>query len=146
MTRPVPPPPEPLHVRTARALAAVVHRRNNEWSEDTTFSLWRRFSAELGAGIPLTADSFRSAAGISARRAITERAIDDYFSYVTDPTNFEADVVDTYTLLRSLMHAGLSELTIFKVGEGQGVNVRTFLLGRTGDGNLAGIQAPEIQT
>ena len=44
------------------------------------------------------------------------------------------------------MHVGLSELRIFKVGEGQGVNVRTFLVGRTRDGNLAGIQAPEIQT
>jgi hypothetical protein len=146
MTRPLPPPPEPLHVRTGRALAAVVHRMVNESSEDTTFSLWHRFSAELDAATPLTAESFRSAAGISPRWAISRRDIDGYFSHVTDPTNFEADVVDAYTLLRDLMQVALSELTIFKVGEGQSVNVRAFLLGRTRDGNLAGIQAPEIQT
>jgi len=146
MTRPVPPPPEPLHVRTGRALAAVVHRMQNEWSEDTTFSLWQRFSAELEAATPLTADTFRVAAGIAARRTIRRRDVDDYFSYVTDPTNFEAEVVDASVLLRDLVSVALSEPTIFKVGEGQGVNVRTFLVGRTRDGNLAGIQAPEIQT
>lgn len=106
---------------------------------------YRPFAATLPAGTPLTTETFRAAAGIGARYAITAEPI-EHFLAQAGGAHSDPDEIAAHALLGRVLRATLSDLTLFRVGRGQVTQVRVFLAGRLDRADLAGLRSTAIET
>jgi hypothetical protein len=137
----------PFSFRLSHALSSLVAGEPNWWSESLEPGDWDPFHAALDPGTELTTDSFRTAAGEAKSHAISSRPFDDFLNHVLDPaTGLEEPSVATWSAFRQISEALLADRIIFEVGEGEVVNVRTYLVGRVADGSVVGIRAVTVET
>jgi len=131
-------------VRLARALRTLVADVELVSESERPY---RPFAAFLPAATPLTTETFRGAAGVGARYAVTSEGVEDFFAPAQprDPGP-DADEVAAYALLERVMRATLTDLRLFRVGRGQVVQVRVFLVGRFHGADLAGLRSVAIET
>ena len=133
--------------RLSHALSSLVAGEPNWWSESLNPGDWDPFHATLDPGTQLTPDSFRTAAHVTKSRTITSRPFDDFLNHVLDPaTGLGEPSVSTWSAFRQISEALLSDRAIFQVGEGEIVNVQTYLVGRVADGSVVGIHAVTVET
>jgi nuclease A inhibitor-like protein len=137
----------PFAFRLAHALSSLVAGEPNWWSESLTPGDWDPFHAALDAGAELTPESFRVCAHVAKSRTISTRPFDDFLDYVLDPaTGLGEPSMSTWSAFRQISEALLTDRVIVTVGDGQTVNVQTYLVGRTGDGSVVGVHAVTVET
>jgi hypothetical protein len=140
-------PERPFSFRLSHALSALVAGEPNWWSESLEPGDWGPFHGALDPATPLTAESFRACAGEASSRTISSRPLGDFLDYVLDPwTGLGEPSVSTWNAFKQITESLLTDRIIFKVGEGEIVRMRTYLVGRVADGSVAGIRAVTVQT
>jgi hypothetical protein len=140
-------PQRPFAFRLSHALSSLVAGEPNWWSESLTPGDWDPFYAALDPGTELTPESFRASAHVTKSRTITSRPFDDFLDHVLDPaTGLAEPSVSTWSAFRQIGEALLGDRVIFEVGEGETVNVQTYLVGRVADGSVVGVHAVTIET
>lgn len=136
--------PSTVATKLAKAFQSLTR---DLWLTSESDFPYKAFSAELPKSAPVTAESFRAAAGIGRRYTIAaRRTADDFFEQYEDPENNEPEEIETYALLEKMMKATLTDLQVFYVGGENVVRVRFYLFGRMEDGNLVGLQSTSIET
>jgi hypothetical protein len=131
-------------VRTlARALQALT--RGLLFPSESDYP-YRAFAAPFGREAALTADTFRTAAGIGRRFEITVKSAEQFFEQRIHPIDDDDGDVPKYVLLKKVMEATLTELSLIRVGGERVVRVRVFLVGKADDGNLSGLSTVSIET
>lgn len=137
----------PLRRRASYAVSALLRGLQNPMSEDQTTSRWHPFSAPLDPGTPLTPESFAACARVPAGRSVDVRPLDAFLGNVQDPASVpDADEREAYRLVGIALTALLDGGVLVAVGEGQVVDVATYLVGRLADGSVAGVVARTIET
>jgi Nuclease A inhibitor-like protein len=140
-------PQRPFAFRLSHALSALVAGEPNWWSESLEPGDWGPFHGTLDPATPLSAESFRACAGEAASRTISSRPFSDFLDYVLDPkTGLGEPSVSTWHAFKQITESLLTDRIIFKVGEGEIVRVRTYLVGRIADGSVVGIRAVTVET
>jgi|SRR5215470_17535192 len=140
-------PQRPFAFRLAHALSSLVAGEPNWWSESLEPGDWGPFHGALDPATPLSAESFRTCAEEAASRTISSRPFSDFLDYVLDPkTGLGEPSVSTWQAFKQISDSLLTDRIIFKVGEGEIVRVRTYLVGRIPDGSVVGIRAVTVET
>lgn len=129
-------------VRLARALRTLMADVELISESDRPY---RPFAAALPAGTPLSTETFRAAAGIGQRYAITSEPVDDFLAHARG-AEVDPDEVAAYDLLVRVLRATLTELQLFRVGRGQVAQVRVFVVGRLAGADLVGLRSTAIET
>jgi hypothetical protein len=101
-----------------------------------------------GAGDrPPGADAFAQSIGAEAGAPREERDLDDFFARHTetsDPHDAEAQRIrPRYEALREMLRNELRWTTVYRVGR---IEVRSYVVGGDGRGNLAGLQTVAVET
>jgi len=137
----------PFAFRLSHALSALVAGEPNWWSENLEPGDWGPFHGALDPATPLSAESFRACAGEASSRTISSRPFGDFLDYVLDPqTGLGEASVSVWQAFKDITEALLTDRIVFKVGEGEIVRVRTYLVGRIADGSVVGIRAVTVET
>jgi len=137
----------PFAFRLSHALSTLVAGEPNWWSESLNPGDWDPFHAALDPSTELTPESFRACAHVARSRTISSRPFDDFLNYVLDPaTGLGEPSVSTWSAFKQIAEALLSDRVIFQAGEGESVNVQTYLVGRITDGSVVGIHAVTVET
>jgi hypothetical protein len=138
---------KPFAFRLSHALSSLVAGEPNWWSESLTPGDWDPFHATLDPSTELTSESFRACAHVTKSRTISSRPFDEFLDHVLDPaTGLAEPSVSTWSAFRQISGALLSDRVIFQIGQGETVDVRTYLVGRVADGSVVGIHAVTIET
>lgn len=143
-----------LAANLARALSALTRGLTYPSESDYPFE---PFWADLGPEEPLTAESFRTVAGIGRRYEIWIRPAQDTFDRLigmwkdaTAGAGGEegpyAEYASIFRMLATLMEAAMADLSTIHVGGEGVVRARIFLVGRLPDGRLAGLRSISIET
>jgi hypothetical protein len=86
----------------------------------------------------LTPEKAARLAGASAADPVEEQSADDFFQYLDAAEN-----ADQFRKLRQAVTAQLSGLRVFRIGQ---VNIDVYLVGRTKDGEWAGLTTHSVET
>ena len=133
-----------LPERLARSLSAAASGLPNVFDESTDFFHPFWVQPAPGAGETLTPAAFGLAAGIDPHYHVDSRNAEDLFDAAKeygDP-NVEAG----YALVRTLMGATLSNLTVAFARKSGVVRVRMWLFGQLDGGALVGLKSEVTET
>ena len=141
-------PPPSLRVKLSRAFQTLA--RELIYLSESDYP-YRAFSADMPKTTPLTAESFRAAAGIGRGFDIEMRPAESFFERGRDPQLYDPEDVETYALLESIMRAALSDLQFISArhsdrGHSYAWRVRVYIVGRMEDGSLAGLSSISVET
>ena len=146
MTSATPPPPT-LAAKLAKAFQALTSGLSYRSESDHPY---RAFSAEMPKGVRLDPETFRTAARIPRRFEVTLDSADDFFTHNTNPEYQDSgEVIANYALLEAVMRATLTDLSHVRARSSrwsEQPRVRVYLIGRTGEGYLAGLRSIAIET
>jgi hypothetical protein len=131
-----------LAERLAHTLAVAAEGLPNVLDESDDY--FRAFVATVPAGSSLSAETFRTATGVAAHYRIDMSSADRFFEAAKDFG--DPDIESGFELLRTIMGASLSDLTLaFARREGV-VRVRMWLFGRFQEKSLVGLIAETTET
>ena len=124
--------------RIAKAFAVLASGLPNPWDESTDF--FRPFSAPFAAGSPINEATLKAALKIGARYKLDISDVGVLGEGYGEPEE------SSFRVLQSVMNAALTETKlVFARGKGV-VRVRTWILGRTPAGDLAGLRTETTET
>ncbi|HJV09680.1 MAG TPA: nuclease A inhibitor family protein [Acidimicrobiales bacterium] len=133
-----------LAANLARSLSALTRGLTYPSESDFPFEpFWT--SAPLD--MPLTPETFRSAAGIARRYEIRLRPARETLDRLVDMWSTEdPHQAAVFRMLAVVMDAAMTGLTYAHAGGDNIVRARVFLFGRVADGRLAGLRSVSIET
>ncbi len=95
----------------------------------------------------LTAERVRTLAGIATDAAIETRTMDDFFGpRAADDSSAslgDRSVAARYRVLRRALESNLTDLHVYRFGS---IQIRVFIVGRDGCGNVVGVETTSIET
>ena len=127
----------------ARAFSALA--RDLTYPSESDYP-YEPFAAPFPRDSPLRAEEFRDAARIGRRYEIRVDSAEAFFERRIHPVDGYDDSVPKYVLLKKVMEATLSELSLIRVGGEDVVRVRVYLIGRMDVGDLSGLSSVSIET
>jgi nuclease A inhibitor-like protein len=108
---------------------------------------YKAFSRPFGKDVPLTPENFLKAAGLPPGIPSSVRSFDEYFKYIQDPdTGYPDDVRAQYKALEDAMRKGLTDLQIIYPYDEKTVEAPVYIVGRTPEGDLAGLESMRVWT
>ena len=95
-----------------------------------------------------TADDFAKALGLPAGTPVEVDDVDDWFANHTgfDPSaddDFDKTQLAQYASVKSLLQQNLTDIQVFRTGT---IDVGTYIVGRTANGDLVGIHSTAVET
>jgi hypothetical protein len=105
------------------------------------------FFWELPAGTEITPEMIIQQTGISADTSIEFIDLESFFAVATTHQDWhgsvETEMVDRYQNLVKVLSENLADLRVVRVGE---INIDVYIVGKSADGNLAGLKTAVVET
>jgi hypothetical protein len=134
--------PRTLAERLAHTFAVAAEGLPNVLDESDDY--FRAFSVAFPAGSLLSPEAFHAAAGVGAHYRIDMSSADRFFDSAKEYG--DPDIEARFELLRTLMSASLTDLSIAFARKEGAVRVRLWLFGRFQDNALVGLISETTET
>lgn len=105
------------------------------------------FFWELPEGTEVTSEMMLQQTGISADTPIDFSDLESFFSVATTHQDwhgsFEKEIVEKYQHLGQTLQENLTDIQVIRIGK---INIDIYIIGKTADGNLAGLKTQVVET
>ncbi|MFC1706256.1 nuclease A inhibitor family protein [Planctomycetota bacterium] len=106
----------------------------------------KAFSRPLEASTALTTDTFREALGLPEGTPVEFESADDFFRDMQDPDYNSAEDRAKFKALENAMRDGLTDLQFVRVHGEDVVEAPVYVIGRTPQGGIAGLESIRVWT
>ena len=104
------------------------------------------YTDKLDKATPLTDDSFRALHNVPSNVVVYHYPASEFFEYYTDSSVHSGADVAKFEKLQAEMTKNLTDLSVYKIGNEDQVDVSVYLIGRDKDGALVGLKSISIET